>query len=215
VRLKIAASLDGKTALANSRHRSEARRDGHAWRARACAVLTGIGTVIEDDPRLTVRDVETPRQPLRILVDSRMEVSPQAKLLVGGGVLIVAARDDAEKRKRLTDLGAEVIVLPNPAGKVDLAALMGELGKRALNEVHIEAGFQLNGSLLREGIVDELLLYMAPSILGDAARGMFNLPELTALSGRQELEFRDLSRIGSDIRVLARVVKKQELGARD
>jgi diaminohydroxyphosphoribosylaminopyrimidine deaminase/5-amino-6-(5-phosphoribosylamino)uracil reductase len=219
VRLKIAASLDGKTALANGVSQwitgPEARRDGHAWRARACAVLTGIGTVIEDDPRLTVRDVATPRQPLRILVDSRMEVSPQAKLLVGGGVLIVAARDDAEKRKRLTDLGAEVIVLPNPAGKVDLAALMGELGQRALNEVHIEAGFKLNGSLLREGIIDELLLYMAPSILGDAARGMFHLPEFKTLAERHELDIRDLARIGNDIRILARVVKKQELGARD
>jgi diaminohydroxyphosphoribosylaminopyrimidine deaminase/5-amino-6-(5-phosphoribosylamino)uracil reductase len=211
VRLKIAATLDGKTALLNGVSQwitgPEARRDGHAWRARACAVLTGIGTVQDDDPQLTVREVETPRQPLRILVDSRMDVSPEAKILAGGGTLVVAASEDAEKCKRLADRGAEVVVLPNAAGKVDLAALLRELGQRAVNELHIEAGFKLNGSLLREAVVDELLLYLAPSVVGDAAHGMFNLPELSDLSGRHALEIRNLCQIGGDIRILARPIR--------
>ena len=208
MRLKIAATLDGKTALLNGVSQwitgSEARRDGHAWRARACAVLTGIGTVQNDDPQLTVREVDTPRQPLRILVDSRMDVSPDAKILAGGGTLVVTARDDLEKRRRLNDRGAEVVVLPNAAGKVDLAALMRELGQRAVNELHIEAGYKLNGSLLRAALVDELVLYLAPSVVGDAAQGMFNLPELSDLSGRHALEIRDVCQIGGDIRILAR-----------
>jgi diaminohydroxyphosphoribosylaminopyrimidine deaminase/5-amino-6-(5-phosphoribosylamino)uracil reductase len=135
--------------------------------------------------------------------------------LAGGNVLIVAARDDAEKRRHLADLGAEVSVLPNAAGKVDLAALMKALGERSLNEVHIEAGYKLNGSLLREGLVDELLLYMAPSILGDSSRGMFNLPEFAALSERYDFNVRSLTQIGRDIRIRAHVVREQGLGARD
>ena len=211
-RLKVAASLDGKTALNNGQSQwitgPEARRDGHAWRARACAVLTGIGTVIEDDPQLTVREVETPRQPLRVLVDSRLDVSPAAKILAGGGTLVFAALDHPEKRRRLTDRGAEVVVLPNPDGKVDLAALLRELARREINELHVEAGFKLNGSLLREALIDELLIYLAPSILGDAARGMFNLPEATSLSERHALEVRSQQSIGPDLRILARVVRE-------
>ena len=210
-RLKIAASLDGKTALNNGQSQwitgAEARRDGHAWRARACAVLTGIGTVIEDDPQLTVREVPTPRQPLRVLVDSRLDVSPDAKILSGGGTLVFAALEHAEKRRRLTDRGAEVVVLPNPEGKVDLTALMRELARREINELHIEAGFKLNGSLLREGLIDELLIYLAPSILGDAAQGMFNLPEATTLNERHALEIRSQQLVGPDLRIIARVVR--------
>ena len=211
-RLKLAASLDGKTALNNGASQwitgAEARRDAHAWRARACAVLTGIGTVIEDDPQLTVRAVETPRQPLRVLIDSRLDVAPEAKILAGGGTLVVAARDDAEKSRRLTDRGAEVVLMPNPAGKVDLAALMRELARREINELHIEAGFKLNGSLLNEDLVDELLVYLAPGILGDAARGMFNLPEATSLGERRALKITQHQSIGADLRILARVVRR-------
>ena len=211
-RLKLAATLDGKTALNNGSSQwitgPEARRDGHAWRARACAVLTGIGTVVEDDPQLTVREVVTPRQPLRILIDSRLDVSPDAKILGGGGALVFAARDDLEKRRRLAERGAEVAVLPNPDGKVDLAALMRELGRREINELHIEAGYKLNGSLLREGLIDELLIYLGPSIFGDAARGMFNLPEMQSLAQRHALELREQQRVGVDLRILARVVRE-------
>jgi diaminohydroxyphosphoribosylaminopyrimidine deaminase / 5-amino-6-(5-phosphoribosylamino)uracil reductase len=208
IRLKVAASLDGRTALANGRSQwitgEEARRDGHHWRARACAVLTGAGTVRDDDPRLTVREVATTRQPLRVVVDSKLETPPAAKILEGGGVLVAAAREDRAKIAALKAKGAEVIVMPNSAGKVELGDLFRELGRREINEVHVEAGFRLNGSLVREGCVDELLVYLAPSIIGDKAQAMFDLPELTELAGRRQLVIRDLRAVGPDIRLLAR-----------
>ena len=208
VRMKIAASLDGKTALSNGQSQwitgPDARRDGHRFRARACAVLTGFGTVRDDDPRLTVRDVETSRQPLRIVVDSRLETPLAAKVLEGGGVLVFAAIADRARIAALEDRGAEVIVLPNAAGKVDLEAMLAELGRRELNEVHVEAGFKLNGSLLEAGVVDELVLYLAPCLLGDAARGLFDLPALEDLSHRRALTIRDVRNVGNDLRVVAR-----------
>lgn len=210
LRLKTAASLDGKTALNNGVSQwitgPEARRDGHRWRARACAVLTGIGTVRDDDPRLDVREVETTRQPLRVIVDSRLETPPQARILQGGGpVLVAAAVDCPEREKTLNAAGAEVLLLPNPAGKVELSALLAELGRRGINEVHAEAGWKLNGSLLREGLVDELLLYLAPCLLGHHAAGLFNLPELTTLDGKQAVRIGDLRQVGNDIRIVARL----------
>ena len=211
VRLKVAASLDGRTALSNGRSQwitsEAARRDGHHWRARACAVLTGAGTVRDDDPRLTVREAATPRQPLRVVVDSRLETPLSAKVLEGGGVLLAAAREDREKRAALEAKGAEVIVMPNPEGKVELGDLFRELARRGMNEVHVEAGFRLNGSLVREGFVDELLVYLAPSLLGDKAHGMFELPDLADLAGRRSLRFGEAQRVGPDIRVLARFVE--------
>ena len=210
VRMKIAASLDGRTALANGRSQwitgAEARRDGHAWRARACAVLTGIGTVSDDDPQLNVREVPTPRQPLKIVVDSRLQLPLSAKLLQSGPVLVAAALEDQAAMAALKDKGAEVVVLPNAQGKVDLEALMRELAQRELNEVHVEAGFKLNGSLLRAGMVDELLVYLAPNILGDSARAMFALPELADLEQRRLVQFADVQTMGSDLRILARVL---------
>ena len=208
VRMKIAATLDGRTALANGQSQwitgAEARRDGHAWRARACAVLTGIGTVRDDDPLLTVRDVSTPRQPLRVVVDSRLQLAPTARILEGGGVLVVSAIDDRARISALAARGAEVIVLANAQGKTDLEAIMRELARRGINEVHVESGSKLNGSLLSAGMVDELLLYYAPSLLGDAARGMFNLPKFDSLEKKTSLRFHDVRRIGGDLRVLAR-----------
>lgn len=209
LRMKIAASLDGKTALNNGSSQwitgTTARADGHRWRARACAILTGIGTIKDDDPRLTVRDIETSRQPLKVVVDSRLEIPLRAQVLAGGNVLVAAAATDTAKMAALHECGAEVIVLPNAQGKVDLATLMTELARRGINEIHSEAGFKLNGSLLRAGLVDELLLYLAPTLLGDAARGMFDLPELADLSGRQELRIVDSRRVGADLRLLARL----------
>ncbi len=208
VRLKVAASIDGKTALLNGQSQwitgSDARRDGHAWRAQACAILTGIGTVKDDDPRLSVRDVATVRQPQRVVVDSRLETPQDAKVL-GAGTLIVAAAADEARSQALQACGAEILVLPNAEGKVELADMMHELGRRGINELHIEAGCKLNGSLLKEGLVDELLIYLAPCVLGDAAHGMFNLPALTSLSGRRALNVVDVRQIGADIRILARV----------
>jgi diaminohydroxyphosphoribosylaminopyrimidine deaminase/5-amino-6-(5-phosphoribosylamino)uracil reductase len=209
VRMKIAATLDGKTALENGVSQwitgPEARRDGHAWRARACALLTGIGTVNEDDPLLTVRDVPTSRQPPRIVVDSRMEIDLEAKILSQGKVLLFAARDDVDKRKALEDRGVEVVVMPDANGKVDLSRLIVECAGREFNELHVEAGFKLNGSLLREGLIDELVVYLAPSIVGDRARGMFALPALDTLAGKTELSLYDLCRVGGDVRIITRV----------
>jgi diaminohydroxyphosphoribosylaminopyrimidine deaminase/5-amino-6-(5-phosphoribosylamino)uracil reductase len=207
VRLKTAASLDGKTALHNGSSQwitgEAARTDGHAWRARACAILTGIGTVKADDPQLNVRAVATPRQPRRIVVDSRLEIDPAARVLQGGDTWIVAAVEDHERAARLRDTGAEIIMLPNADGKVDLPELMRELARRQVNELHVEAGVKLNGSLVREGCVDELLVYLAPTLLGDA-QGMFALPALTELAGKYPLTFHQAAMVGSDLRILAR-----------
>ncbi len=208
LRLKAAASLDGKTALNNGVSQwitgPEARRDGQRWRARACAILTGIGTVRDDDPQLNVRDFETPRQPLRVVVDSRLETPLTARILQGGPVLIAGAIENAEKSALLRLTGAEVLILPNAAGKVELKDLLEALARRGINEVHAEAGFKLNGSLMREGLVDELLLYLAPCLIGHEASGLFNLPELATLDGKRLLQIRDLRQIGEDIRLIAR-----------
>ncbi|MBP9714153.1 MAG: bifunctional diaminohydroxyphosphoribosylaminopyrimidine deaminase/5-amino-6-(5-phosphoribosylamino)uracil reductase RibD [Sterolibacterium sp.] len=220
LRLKMAASLDGKTALNNGTSQwitgVAARADGHRWRARACAILTGIGTVLEDDPRLTARPehgVENRaengaenkvRQPLKVIIDSRLETPPTARLLQEGSTLIAAACEDVEKMAVLRARGAEVVVLPDARGKVDLAALMQELARRGINEVHGEAGHKLSGSLLGAGLVDELLLYYAPTLLGTAARGMFQGPELIDLAGRLDFSITDLRRLGDDIRIMAR-----------
>ena len=207
VRMKVAASLDGKTALNNGTSQwitgPAARADGHAWRARACAILTGIGTVREDDPALTVREVETTRQPLRIVVDSRLDIAPTARALANGNALVVCANGDPVRTARLRDLGVEVLDLPNPNGKVELPALLRTLGERQLNEVHVEAGYKLNGSLLREHCVDELLTYLAPCIVGDA-QGMFHLPALTSLDDKLALTFTDVRMIDGDLRISAR-----------
>ncbi|MBL8482249.1 MAG: bifunctional diaminohydroxyphosphoribosylaminopyrimidine deaminase/5-amino-6-(5-phosphoribosylamino)uracil reductase RibD [Rhodocyclaceae bacterium] len=212
LRLKVAASLDGRTALADGRSQwitgAAARRDGHAWRARACAVLTGIGTVRDDNPQLTVREVPTSRQPLRVVVDSRLETPPQARILAGARegapVLIACAQAEPARAGPLRDAGADILVLPNAGGKVELPALMSELGRRGINEIHAEAGVKLNGSLLREQCVDELLIYLAPCLLGDSGLGMFHLPPLADLAARRELSICDLRMVGSDLRIRAR-----------
>ena len=207
VRMKIAASLDGRTALANGQSQwitgPAARKDGHAWRARACAVLTGIGTVTTDDPQLNVREVPVERQPLRVIVDSRLETPLTARILQGGNVLMFCAVDNPAARAALEGRGAEVVNIANANGKVDLPAMLAELGRRGINELHVEAGVKLNGSLVREGCVDELLVYLAPSFLGDAAQGMASLA-LTSLDERVALDFRSVDRIGDDLRIVAR-----------
>ena len=211
MRIKIAASLDGKTALANGVSQwiggPDARRDGHHWRARSCAVMTGIGTLKDDDPRLTVRDVETSRQPLRIVVDSRLRITPEAKLLDGGAVLVATATQDDAKAVKLKAKGADVVVLPNAEGKVDLLRLTQHLGSIGINEVLVEAGINLDSALLRAGVVDELLFYLAPLLLGDAGRGMLDLGNLTRMEQRLELDIRDTRLFGPDLRVLARLGK--------
>ena len=212
VRLKAAASLDGKTALQNGESQwitgPQARQDGHCWRARACAILSGIGTVRKDDPQLNVRGVDTPRQPLKVIVDSRLELSPAARLLEAGNVLLVSAgqavAEVAEKAAALRERGAEILDLPDGKGRVDLHALLHELARRGLNEVHVEAGSRLNGALLAAGLVDEVLLYLAPCLLGDTAQGLFALPALESLAGKHRLAIREVKQFGDDLRVLAR-----------
>ncbi|MGH8865267.1 MAG: bifunctional diaminohydroxyphosphoribosylaminopyrimidine deaminase/5-amino-6-(5-phosphoribosylamino)uracil reductase RibD, partial [Burkholderiales bacterium] len=210
MRVKIAASLDGKTALKNRVSQwitgADARRDGHRWRARSCAVMTGIGTLRDDDPSLTVRDVETSRQPLRIVVDSRLRITPEAKILEGGGVLVATATRDEGKTRVLASKGAEVVVLPNAENKVDLLELAKYLSGRGINEVLVEAGTNLNSALLRAGVVDEFLIYLAPHLLGDAGRGMLDLGELTEMNKRLQLNILETRMIGSDLRILARPV---------
>jgi diaminohydroxyphosphoribosylaminopyrimidine deaminase/5-amino-6-(5-phosphoribosylamino)uracil reductase len=203
VRLKVAATLDGRTALANGKSQwitgPEARTDGHRWRARACAIATGAGTVRADDPQLTVRDVDTPRQPLRVVIDSHLETPPRARVLQGEQALVFAA----VAGKSLPN--AEVVSLPNAQGKVDLAKMLAELARRGVNELHVEGGFKLNGSLVREGCVDEFLIYLNPSLLGDSAQGMVNLAEMSSLDERVALKIRSVDRVGEDLRIIARI----------
>jgi diaminohydroxyphosphoribosylaminopyrimidine deaminase/5-amino-6-(5-phosphoribosylamino)uracil reductase len=219
VRMKVAASLDGQTALQNGQSQwitgPEARADGHAWRARACAILTGIGTVLEDDPLLNVRGLDTPRQPHLVVVDSRLDMPLNAKLLDTQGTGDQARRiwvytavdpanpNQAEKRTALSAHGVTVIDMAGPGGKVDLSAMLRDLARREINELHVEAGHKLNGSFIREGLVDEFLVYLAPQLLGPG-QGLANLPALTDLSGAVQLAFQTVERIGADLRLLLR-----------
>ncbi len=212
VRLKIAASLDGKTALANGTSQwitgPAARADGHHWRAQACAILTGVGTVKADDPTLNVRDVNTERQPWKVIVDSKLETPVDAKVFKNlhqsGAILVCGALDTSEKEraaKAYIARGIEVLALPNPHGKVDLPKLFSYLAQeREMNEIQVEAGFKLNGSLLREDCVDELLLYYAPFLMGDGI-GMANTLPLTTLDTRQDWQVIDQAMFGPDMRL--------------
>ncbi|MDO8283404.1 MAG: bifunctional diaminohydroxyphosphoribosylaminopyrimidine deaminase/5-amino-6-(5-phosphoribosylamino)uracil reductase RibD [Rhodoferax sp.] len=215
VRMKIAASLDGKTALDNGRSQwissPSARTDGHAWRARSCAVLTGIGTVLQDNPRLDVRLVDAPRQPKVIIVDSNLQTPVDAAIFMPGrDVWIYTATQSVPRRRGLEASGATVVFLPgtradgSPTGKVDLAAMLLDLGRREINELHVEAGHRLNGSLIREGLVDELLIYLAPKLLGQG-RDMATWGPLSDLEQALQLDFRSTTMVGPDVRLIARV----------
>jgi len=206
VRSKIAASLDGRTALMNGDSRwitgPDARADGHAWRARACAIVTGVGTVLRDDPALTVREVATPRQPLRVVVDRDADTPVDARVFADGNALVVTAGS----RNDRWPAGVETLALPNAEGRVDLVALLRELARRGVNEVHVEAGAKLNGALITGGLVDELVVYLAPAVIGDPARGMFECAApLDSLGARVNLDWMSVDRFGSDLRIVARV----------
>jgi diaminohydroxyphosphoribosylaminopyrimidine deaminase / 5-amino-6-(5-phosphoribosylamino)uracil reductase len=206
VRCKVAASLDGRTGLSNGESKwitgDEARLDGHRFRARACAVLTGSGTVKHDDPQMTVRGIETPlplRQPLRIVLDHIGDLSPTAKVLEGGALVICADRMPSGLASNV-----EVVQMPDSRGKIDLVAVMKLLGSRAINELHIEAGARLMGPMIQTGLVDELLVYLAPKLLGRDAREMFSLPEPMKLSEALDFEFHDVCSVGEDVRMILR-----------
>ena len=232
VRLKVAASLDGRTALENGVSQwitsPAAREDGQRWRARASAVLTGIGTVLDDNPRLDVRAFETPRQPLRVVLDSRWRTPPDAAMLgAPGGVLVVGLlpADEAAQRRQaaLQAAGAEVLQAPGTAPgaralaqgggapdgtvaaspQVDIAWLLPELARRGVNELHVEAGARLNGHLIEQGWVDEILVYLAPKLLGPG-RALAALSPLAGLDGCWQGEVRDLCLVGPDARLIVR-----------
>jgi diaminohydroxyphosphoribosylaminopyrimidine deaminase / 5-amino-6-(5-phosphoribosylamino)uracil reductase len=232
VRSKIAMSLDGRTALANGVSKwitgEAARLDVQHWRARSCAVLTGIATVLADDPQLNVRDAAAltrrggqaadcasgvslehkaaaERQPLRVVLDSQLRMPRTARMLQGGHALIYTAVRDRAKIAVLEKAGATVYALPDDNGQVDLPAMLRDLAQRGCNEVLLEAGSTLNGAMLRAGLVDELLLYVAPQLLGDGARGMAQLGELTRLDQRIDLKWQDVRQVGDDMRIIARV----------
>jgi diaminohydroxyphosphoribosylaminopyrimidine deaminase / 5-amino-6-(5-phosphoribosylamino)uracil reductase len=209
LRSKIAASLDGRTALANGASQwitgEAARRDVQHWRARSCAVLTGIATVLADDARLNVRDIATERPPLRVVLDSKLRLPLNARILQGGNVLVYAAVNDPERAAALEQAGATVTVLPDRNGQVDLRAVLRDLARRDCNEVLLEAGNTLNGAMLRAGLVDEMLLYVAPQLLGDSARGLAQLGELTDLEQRVDLKWQDVRQVGNDLRITVRV----------
>ena len=207
--MKMAASLDGRSALHNGMSQwitgPEARGDGHRWRARSCVVLTGMGTVLKDDPQLNVRGVDTPRQPRKAVVDGRFEIPEDARLFDGAEVILFTAREDAAKAARLANKNARVVVLPGQEpGRVDLPGMMRWFAQEQFNEVHVEAGAGLSGALVASGCVDELLLYLAPVLLGDAA-GMVRLPMLEHLDAARRYEFIDTARVGADLRLRARV----------
>ncbi|MEG0939808.1 bifunctional diaminohydroxyphosphoribosylaminopyrimidine deaminase/5-amino-6-(5-phosphoribosylamino)uracil reductase RibD [Comamonas sp.] len=215
VRMKAASSLDGVTALHNGSSQwitsAEARLDGHAWRARACTILTGIGTVLADNPRLNVRDVSTPRQPRIAVVDSKLDIPLDAHVLKApSACLIYTCSTNPSKIEQLQALGATIIAMPNPHGKVDLAAMLRDLAQRGTNELHVEAGFKLNGSLIREGLVDEFLFYQAPKLLGAGAMGIASFGPLSELSAGLQLEFHDVTRLGPDLRIVARVQARDQ-----
>jgi diaminohydroxyphosphoribosylaminopyrimidine deaminase / 5-amino-6-(5-phosphoribosylamino)uracil reductase len=240
LRSKIAMSLDGRTALANGTSKwitgEEARLDVQHWRARSCAVLTGIDTILADDPQMNVRDVAVltrwgealecgrddqaadcaskvliehqaavPRQPLRVVLDSRLRIPLTARIFQGSNVLIYTAVRDEKKFATLEKCDTKVCVLPGANGQVDLLLMLRDLAQRGCNEVLLESGGTLNGAMLREALVDELLLYIAPQLLGDTARGMVRLEELTDLDQRIKLKWQDMRQVGNDLRIIAKV----------
>ncbi len=206
VRIKLAMSLDGRTALASGDSQwltgAAARQDVQRLRARSSAILTGIGTVLADDPQLNVRLPEAARQPLRVILDTELRTPPAAKLLrLPGAVLIFTAMADPAAQAPLQAAGAEIIVIPRCEWELNLQRVMRELARRECNEVHVECGPTLAGALLQAGLVDELVIYMAPILLGDRARSLFALPELTEMQERRELEILDLRAVGKDWRI--------------
>ncbi len=210
VRSKIAMSLDGDIALSNGQSKwitgELARKDGHKWRARSGAILTGSGTVAADNPLLNVRLPEAERQPLKVIVDSHLTLNPELKIFETGKVLLVCAKYDIVRAQEYEDMGVEVIELPGPDGKVDLKALVEELGRREINEVHVEAGPGLNGALTELDLIDEYLIYVAPKILGDGVRA-FNLPKFRCIDEACQLEFKSMQMIGKDVRFQLRPLK--------
>ena len=205
VRIKLAQSLDGHIGLANGESQwisgPEARADVQNWRARADVILTGIGTVLADDPSLNVRNDKNARQPMRVIVDSHWRIPANAGLLSLAGKVLIAGLNENPVPEALVKAGAECMVLPSSKGRVDLRVLLDELGRRGFNEVQVEAGATLCGTLIQQRLVDELLIYQAPVILGGGAVSPFAAPRLDNMRDRVHLEWMDSRRIGKDLRL--------------
>lgn len=209
VRIKVAATLDGGTALANGLSQwitsAAARADGHRWRARSCAVLTGIGTVLADDPQLTVRAIPTPRQPLRVVADARLDTPPTARILKGASTLIACTDPDSPRAAALLDAGAELLACGNAEGRIDLAALLHHLGQRGINELLVEAGATLSGAFVAAGLADEIVLYLAPALMGRFSQGLLALPEFASLADMPRGRLAEVKQLGEDVRILLRL----------
>ena len=205
VRIKTASSLDGKTALSSGESKwitgEAARADVHRMRARSCAILTGIETVLTDNPQLNARGIETVRQPIKVIVDSTLRTPPESEILKGAKTLIACAAPDAKKASALEAAGAEIICLPGSDGKVDLKSLLSRLAQKGVNEVMTEAGPRLNGALIAAGLVDEWVQYVAPCLLGSAARPLFELNEPGSMQERLNWKLADQRMLGSDLRL--------------
>lgn len=208
VRVKVAAGLDGKTALENGRSQwitsKESRVDAHKLRAQSCVVLTGVGTVVEDDPRLTVRHTETSRQPGKVIVDSQLRSPLDAHLFKTLGVTLATAVKEQNRLDDFIQKGVNVLVLPDSEGRVDLDALLVELANQQVNEVLVEAGINLHSALLHRHLIDEMIIYYAPKFLGAQGRGMFFLDELNSMDQVLEQDVIDITSIGKDFRVTVR-----------
>ncbi len=218
VRAKVAASLDGITALSNGQSQwitsAEARHDGHAWRARSCAILTGIGTVLADNPRLDVREVETFRQPTLIVADSQLQTPPDAALFAAQRKVVIytAVSDLASSRAlALVERGAQLLCMPDGQGRVDVRAMIHDLARLEVNELHVEAGHRLNAALVEAGLVDEWLAYLAPKLLWGGA-GWADVPSLSRLADAQAMSFQSVASVGDDLRVILRKVGADRLG---
>jgi diaminohydroxyphosphoribosylaminopyrimidine deaminase/5-amino-6-(5-phosphoribosylamino)uracil reductase len=210
VRCKLAMSLDGRTAMASGESEwitgPAARRDVQFLRARSSAIMVGIGTVLADDPSLNVREIDIGRQPLRVVVDPHLSTPPTARMLsLPGRTLIATATYDADVEETLRRAGAEVVHVAGQGDGVDLGALVGYLGQQEVNEVLLETGATLSGAMLRAGLIDEIVIYMAPVLMGDGARGLFHLPGLDTMAQRVQLEIKDIRAVGEDWRIMAEV----------
>jgi len=213
VRVKLASSVDGRTAMASGESKwitgEAARADVQKLRARSSAIVTGAGTILADDPSLTVRTETVTRQPLRVIVDQHLSTPPDSKIFSQTGeVMIVTQSENAEASRVLAEAGAEIIQLSVASSGMDFVQLMQLLAERDCNEVLIEAGATLAGGIMESGMVDELVQYIAPQIMGANARGMFVLPSIQSMDDRIELSFEDVRKIGDDLRVTAKVLNK-------
>lgn len=210
VRCKLGMSLDGRTAMASGESQwitsAAARDDVQRLRARSSAIITGVGTVLADDPSMTVRLNGIERQPLRVVLDTNLSMSPKAKMLsLPGRTLLMTCSEDDAARQRLQQAGAEVLLMPTQANRVSMEAVLDRLAEMEINEVLLESGATLSGAMLQQGLVDELVIYMAPVLMGDNARGLFNLPGLEKMADKIQLEISDIRAVGKDWRIMAKI----------